>query len=200
MTVRGKGNIIMKLMGYKRENGTFGIRNHLLILPTSVCSSETAQRIAALVPGAVAIPHQHGCCQVGADYLQTVNTLVGFGKNPNVGAVLVVSLGCEGIQPEVVADQIRESKKPVETVIIQECGGTLGCIAKGAEIAAKMARELSVQNKVAFDISELVLGLECGGSDPTSGIAGNPSVGAASDKLIQLGGTSILSEDRKSVV
>ena len=109
-------------MGYKRENGTFGIRNHLLILPTSVCSSETAQRIAALVPGAVAIPHQHGCCQVGADYLQTVNTLVGFGKNPNVGAVLVVSLGCEGIQPEVVADQIRESKKPVETVIIQECG------------------------------------------------------------------------------
>ena len=194
MTVRGKGNIIMKLMGYKRENGTFGIRNHLLILPTSVCSSETAQRIAALVPGAVAIPHQHGCCQVGADYLQTVNTLVGFGKNPNVGAVLVVSLGCEGIQPEVVADQIRESKKPVETVIIQECGGTLGCIAKGAEIAAKMARELSVQNKVAFDISELVLGLECGGSDPTSGIAGNPSVGAASDQLIQLGGTSILSE------
>ena len=181
-------------MGYKRENGTFGIRNHLLILPTSVCSSETAQRIAELVPGAVAVPHQHGCCQVGADYLQTVNTLVGFGKNPNVGAVLVVSLGCEGIQPDVVADQIRESKKPVETVIIQECGGTLGCIAKGAEIAAKMARELSVQNKVEFDIGELVLGLECGGSDPTSGIAGNPSVGAASDKLIELGGTSILSE------
>ena len=194
MTVRRKGNIIMKLMGYKRENGTFGIRNHLLILPTSVCSSETAQRIAELVPGAVAVPHQHGCCQVGADYLQTVNTLVGFGKNPNVGAVLVVSLGCEGIQPDVVADQNRESKKPVETVIIQECGGTLGCIAKGAEIAAKMARELSVQNKVEFDIGELVLGLECGGSDPTSGIAGNPSVGAASDKLIELGGTSILSE------
>ena len=65
-------------------------------------------------------------------------------------------------------------KKPVETVIIQECGGTLGCTAKGAEIAAKMARELSVQNKVEFDIGELVLGLECGGSDPTSGIAGNP--------------------------
>ena len=66
--------------------------------------------------------------------------------------------------------------------------------AKGAEIAAKMARELSVQNKVEFDIGELVLGLECGGSDPTSGIAGNPSVGAASDKLIELRGTSILSE------
>ena len=91
MTVRRKGNIIMKLMGYKRENGTFGIRNHLLILPTSVCSSETAQRIAELVPGAVAVPHQHGCCQVGADYLQTVNTLVGFGKNPNVGD----SAGCQ---------------------------------------------------------------------------------------------------------
>lgn len=184
----------MKIMGYKRENGTFGIRNHLLILPTSVCSSDTAERIAALVPGAVAIPHQHGCCQVGADYLQTVRTLVGFGKNPNVGAVLVVSLGCEGIQPEIVANKIRESKKPVETVVIQECGGTLGCIAKGAEIAAKMLKEITAQSKTAFDISELVLGLECGGSDPTSGIAGNPSVGVVSDKLIKLGGTSILSE------
>lgn len=172
----------MKIMGYKRENGTFGIRNHLLILPTSVCSSDTVERIAALVPGAVAIPHQHGCCQVGADYLQTVRTLVGFGKNSNVGAVLVVSLGCEGIQPEIVANKIRESKKPVETVVIQECGGTLGCIAKGAEIAAKMLREITDQIKTAFDISELVLGLECGGSDPTSGIAGNPSVGVVSDK------------------
>ena len=86
--------------GYRRPNGSCGVRNHLLILPTSVCSSEVARRIAAQVPGAVAIPHSNGCCQMGEDYRQTVRTLIGFGVHPNVGAVLVVALGCEGIQPE----------------------------------------------------------------------------------------------------
>lgn len=184
----------MKIKGYKRENGTYGIRNHLLVIPTSVCASETAVRIAELVPGAVATPHQHGCCQVGEDYKQTVRTLTGFGCNPNVGAVLVVGLGCEGIQPKVVADAIKETKKPVETVIIQECGGTLKTIAKGAEICARLSRELAKQKKTEFDVGELVLGLECGGSDPTSGIASNPSVGKASNLLIDAGGSSILSE------
>ena len=185
---------MITLKGYRRENGTFGIRNHLLVIPTSVCASETAVRIAALVPGAVAIPHQHGCCQVGADYRQTVRTLTGFGSNPNVGAVLVVGLGCEGIQPGVVAEEIRKTGKPVEMIVIQECGGTLKTIAKGAEICAALSRKLAAQHREDFDISELVLGLECGGSDPTSGIASNPSVGKASNLLIDAGGSSILSE------
>lgn len=184
----------MMLKGYKRENGTYGIRNHLLVIPTSVCASETAVRIANSVPGAVATPHQHGCCQVGEDYKQTVRTLIGCGKNPNVGAVLVVGLGCEGIQPRLVAEQIAETGKPVEVLVIQECGGTLKAIAKGTEICARMSRELSKQVRVDFDISELVLGLECGGSDPTSGIASNPSLGRASNMLIDAGGSSILSE------
>ena len=185
---------MIQLKGYRRENGSWGIRNHLLVIPTSVCAGETAVRIAALVPGAVAIPHQHGCCQVGADYEQTVRTLVGFGRNPTVGAVLVVGLGCEGIQPQTVAEEIAKSGKPVETVIIQHCGGTLKTIARGAEICARLARVLAAQEREEFDISELVLGLECGGSDPTSGIASNPAVGKASNRLIDEGGTSILSE------
>ncbi len=185
---------MITLRGYRRENGRWGIRNHLLVIPTSVCAGETASRIAAQVPGAVAIPHQHGCCQVGEDYKQTVRTLAGFGANPNVGAVLVVGLGCEGIQPEIVAQEIRKSGKPVETVIIQECGGTLGTVAKGAEICAELSRGLASLQREEFPISELVLGLECGGSDPTSGIASNPSVGEASNLLIDAGGSSILSE------
>ena len=185
---------MIMLNGYKRENGSWGIRNHLLVIPTSVCAGETASRIAAQIPGAVAIPHQHGCCQVGEDYKQTVRTLVGFGVNPNVGAVLVVGLGCEGIQPQVVANEISKSGKPVEMIVIQECGGTLGAIAKGAEICAGLSRKLAAQAREPFPISELVLGLECGGSDPTSGIASNPSVGKASNLLVDAGGTSILSE------
>ncbi len=185
---------MIRLKGYRRADGHWGIRNHLLIIPTSVCASETASRIASLIPGAVAIPHQHGCCQVGEDYKQTVRTLVGFGRNPNVGAVLVVGLGCEGIQPQVVAEEIAKSGKPVETITIQQCGGTLKTISAGAEICAGFARILAAQEREEFDISELVLGLECGGSDPTSGIASNPSVGRASNRLIDAGGTSILSE------
>lgn len=113
-------NIIMKLMGYKRENGRYGVRNHLLIIPASVCSSETAVNIAKLVDGAIAIPHQHGCCEIGDDFDTTKRTLVGFGKNPNVGAVLVVGLGCEGIQAKEIADEIKTTGKPVEYIVIRK--------------------------------------------------------------------------------
>jgi len=189
----------MKLYGYARPDGTFGIRNHLLILPTSVCSSDTASRIAAQVPGAVAVPHQHGCCEIGEDYAQTVRTLIGFGKNPNVGAVLIVSLGCEGIQAAPVEQEIAATGKIVKSVIIQEHGGTLGALQAGVRIAAQMAVELSAMEKVEFDASHLILGLECGGSDPTSGIAANPVLGVCSDLLIAEGGSSILSETTEMI-
>ena len=189
----------MKLHGYARPDGTFGIRNHLLILPTSVCSSDTASRIASQVPGAVAVPHQHGCCEIGEDYAQTVRTLIGFGKNPNVGAVLIVSLGCEGIQAAPVETEIAATGKTVKSVIIQEHGGTLGALQAGVRIAAQMAVELSLMEKTEFDAGHLVLGLECGGSDPTSGIAANPVLGVCSDLLIEAGGSSILSETTEMI-
>ncbi|KAB3536964.1 UxaA family hydrolase [Alkaliphilus pronyensis] len=184
----------MKIKGYKRENGAYGIRNHLAIIPASICASETAMKISYLVPGSVALPHQHGCCQVGEDYKQTLRTLIGLGKNPNVGGVLVIGLGCEQIKPNEVAEEISKTGKPVEAIVIQECGGTLGAIQQGTRLASAMSQALSQQEKVEFDVGELVLALECGGSDPTSGIASNPAVGAASDLLIERGGISILSE------
>lgn len=189
----------MKLMGYKRENGTYGIRNYLLIIPASVCASETAVNIAKLVNGAIAIPHQHGCCEIGDDFETTKRTLVGFGKNPNVGAVLVVGLGCEGIQAKEIADEIAESGKPVDYIVIQDECGTCKTVARGVEIAGKMSRELAKQNKTEFDISEIILGLECGGSDPTSGLASNPTIGVASDMLVNDGGSSILSETTECI-
>lgn len=189
----------MKLHGYARPNGTYGIRNHLLVLPTSVCASDTASRIAAQVPGAVAVPHQHGCCEIGEDYEQTLRTLIGFGKNPNVGAVLIVSLGCEGIQSAPVEKEIAATGKHVESIIIQEHGGTLGALQAGIRTAAQMAVELSAMEKVEFDAAQLVLGLECGGSDPTSGIAANPVLGVCSDLLIEAGGSSILSETTEMI-
>ena len=197
--IKNKGDFAMKLMGYKRENGTYGIRNYLLIIPASVCASETAVNIAKLVNGAIAIPHQHGCCEIGDDFETTKRTFVGFGKNPNVGAVLVVGLGCEGIQAKEIADEIAESGKPVDYIVIQDECGTCKTVAKGVEIAGKMSRELAKQNKTEFDISEIILGLECGGSDPTSGLASNPTIGVASDMLVNDGGSSILSETTECI-
>ncbi|WP_027178489.1 UxaA family hydrolase [Maridesulfovibrio bastinii] len=184
----------MKITGYKRADGKYGVRNHLLIIPSSVCAADTAQKIAAMVPGAISIPNQHGCCQIGSDLSLTQKTITGFGLNPNVGAVLVVGLGCDGVQAKSVADEIAATGKSAEYVVIQECGGTSKTIAKGVELAAPMARDLSKQEKVEFDMSELVLAMECGGSDPTSGLASNPSIGYTADKLIALGGSAILSE------
>lgn len=184
----------MKFKGYLRPDGKVGIRNHLAILPTSVCATTVAFQIASQVPQAVALANQHGCCQIGADHEQTVNTLIGLGKNPNVAAVLVVGLGCEGVPIRSVAEAIASSGKPVETIIIQECGGTLKATAEGVVLASKMAREISRSHTEEFPTSELCLAVECGGSDFTSGLASNPAVGVASDLLVNSGGTSMLSE------
>lgn len=184
----------MKLTGFRRTDGRFGFRNHLLILPVSACSTHVAGKVAALVPGAVALNNQHGCGQIGRDLDLTRNVLAGFGRNPNVGAVLVIGLGCDGLQAEEIAELIRESGKPVEKLVIQESGGTLKTIARGAELASALARVLSEEVRHECGIEEIILGLECGGSDPTSGLAANPVLGYVSGRFVISGGSSILSE------
>ncbi len=184
----------MNFNGYLRPDGKVGIRNYLAIIPTSVCASVVASNIASQIPKAVALPNQHGCCQIGADHEQTVNTLIGLGKNPNIAAVLVVGLGCEGVPIAKVAEEISKTGKTVEVVIIQESGGTLKATAEGVRKASRIAREISLLKLQEFPVSELTLAVECGGSDFTSGLASNPVVGTASDILVNAGGTSILSE------
>ncbi|MGI6449597.1 MAG: UxaA family hydrolase [Desulfitobacteriia bacterium] len=184
----------MKFFGYSRPDGKVGIRNFLAVIPASVCAATVAFNIASQIPQAVALPNQHGCCQLGADHEQTLKTLIGLGKNPNVGAVLVIGLGCEGISAAAVAEEIALTGKPAESIIIQERGGTLQATALGVQIASKIARDISLLTRQEYPLSELFLAVECGGSDFTSGLASNPAVGVASDLLVKAGGTSILSE------
>lgn len=184
----------MKFKGFARPDGKVGIRNHIAIIPTSVCAATVAFNIAAQVPGAVALPNQHGCCQIGADHEQTVNTLIGLGKNPNVAAVLVVGLGCEGVPINKVATEIGKTGKQVKSIVIQENGGTMSATALGVKLASSMARDISQIPAEEFDLSRLCLAIECGGSDFTSGLASNPAAGTASDLLVKAGGTVILSE------
>ncbi|MBO7748446.1 UxaA family hydrolase [Paenibacillus sp. MWE-103] len=182
------------IMGYERPNGEIGIRNHLLIIPTVICSNQVCSRIMAMVPGAVAIPHQHGCSQIGADKTRTFDMLAGTGKNPNVGAVIVISLGCEVVDPIALAEEIRTTGKPVEVFDIQSVGGSVKAIAHGTELAKRMMADLAKQEKAPVPLNKLKVGVKCGGSDATSGLASNPALGAAADALIAEGGSVVIGE------
>lgn len=185
----------MKFYGYKRPDGRVGIRNHILVLPTSVCASDTTRIIASQVQGAVTFNNQNGCSQVNSDQQLTMAVMAGYAANPNVYGVIVVSLGCENCQNDLVVDAIKErTNKPIKTLVIQEEHGTLKTIEKAVRYAREMAQEASLLRKEEFSISEIILGTECGGSDPTSGLAANPLIGELSDRLVDLGATSILSE------
>jgi altronate dehydratase large subunit len=183
-----------QFLGYRRPDGKVGVRNHVLILPTITCATQAAKQITELVHGTVSFIHQHGCAQVGVDYEQTFRTYVGMGLNPNVYGVVVLGLGCETHQARSVAGEIKKSGKPVVTVSIQDYGGTLSAIAEGAKVAAKMVQEASAQMREWCDISNLIIGTECGGSDACSGLSANPAVGVVSDMIVDSGGTAILAE------
>ncbi|MBQ2096139.1 MAG: UxaA family hydrolase [Firmicutes bacterium] len=185
----------MEFFGYRRPDGRTGVRNKVLILPASVCASDTARIVAGQVEGAVTFNNQNGCSQVGADQQMTVDVMAGYAANPNVYGTVVISLGCENCQMDLVVAAIRErTNKPLEQFIIQECGGTIKTVELAVRAARKMAAEASLVQKEPFPMSELIVGTECGGSDPTSGLASNPLIGEMSDRMAALGGTSILSE------
>ncbi len=185
----------MTFYGYRRPDGRVGVRNRVLILPASVCASDTARIIAQQVEGAVSFNNQQGCSQVGPDQQFTMDVMAGYAANPNIYGTVVVSLGCENCQMDLVTAAIRErTNKPMEQVIIQEAGGTLKAVEIAVRYAKQMVAEAALLQKEEFPLSELIVGTECGGSDPTSGLAANPAIGAMSDLVVKAGGTSILSE------
>lgn len=181
-------------MGFRRKNGSAGVRNQIAIIPSVFCSAKVAERIAYQVPGSVYFRHPVGCSQVGEDLEVTAKTLIAIGKNPNFAGVVVVGLGCERFSPYELADGIAPSNKMLETVVIQSEGDSLAAIQKGSKIAREMQQIASRQVREEIPVSELMIGLNCGGSDMTSGLIANPALGIASDKLVSQGGSSILSE------
>ncbi|MFX0080796.1 MAG: UxaA family hydrolase [Candidatus Hodarchaeota archaeon] len=182
-------------LGHPRSNGMVGIRNKIVVVSSVVCVNTVARRVADKINNAVAITHPYGCGQWGISYSNTFNILAGLASNPNVYGALVIGLGCENIFSNLLADKIKESQKPVESFNVQDVqGGTIGAIEKGVSICKKFDKEAQKLKKEFFDFSHITLGLECGGSDSTSGLTANPSLGIVSDKLVSLGGTSILPE------
>ena len=181
--------------GYRRIGGRPGIRNHVLILPTCACGSESCRIVASQVRGAVSIVFNTGCSDVAANTAMSQKVLTGFACNPNVYGVVIIGLGCETVPHQKLTESITSMTcKPVVSFGIQEEGGTLRTIEKAVRAARDMAAQAAMQQKELFDASELFLGIECGGSDATSGIASNPAVGELSDILVDMGATSMMSE------
>ncbi len=185
----------MEFYGYRRKEGRPGIRNHILILPTCACGSESCRIVASQVRGAVNIVFNTGCSDVAANTEMSQKVLTGFALNPNVYGVVIIGLGCETVPHAKLREKIQaKCSKPVVSFGIQEEGGTLKTIEKAVRAAREMAAEAGLQQKEKFPISELLLGIECGGSDATSGIASNPAVGNLSDRLVDLGASAMMSE------
>src|SRR5918993_5828694 len=199
-------------MGYRRRDGRVGTRNYVLIVPTSMCASHEAQQISTIaeftfynrdkypnVDGVVAIPHNKGCgCQEGSTIDVMLRTLANYADHPNVGGVVLIDLGCEKTNLAQVEKYLlkreRSFDKPVAKIGIQEIGGTQAAIQRGLSEVERMLPEVNQTAREECSVSELVLGVKCGGSDGFSGISANPSLGRAADALVRSGGTVLITE------
>jgi (2R)-sulfolactate sulfo-lyase subunit beta len=179
------------IMGYRRENGRVGIRNHVIILPVDDLSNAASEAVANNIKGAMAIPHPYGRLQFGADLELHFRTLIGAGSNPNVAAVVVI-----GIEPgwtQRVVDGIAKTGKPVSGFSI-ELNGDIKVVADASRVAKEYVQGASELQRVGCPLNELWVSTKCGESDTTSGCGANPSVGNAFDKLYALGNTLLFGE------
>ncbi|HEY0320558.1 MAG TPA: altronate dehydratase family protein [Pyrinomonadaceae bacterium] len=199
-------------MGFRRPDGRVGTRNYVLIVPTSMCASHEAQQISMMsefmqykrekypnIDGVVAIPHNKGCgCQDGSTIDVMLRTLSNYADHPNVGGVILMDLGCEKTNLAKVEQYLlkrdKSFDKPVAKIGIQEVGGTQAAIERGLQEVERMLPVVNRTVREEVPVSELVLGVKCGGSDGFSGISANPSLGRAADFLVRSGGTVLITE------
>jgi (2R)-sulfolactate sulfo-lyase subunit beta len=177
--------------GYRRENGRVGVRNHVIILPLDDLSNAASESVANNVKGTLAIPHAYGRLQFGEDLDLYFRTLIGTGCNPNVAAVIVI-----GIEPQWtkrIVDGIAKTGKPVAGFAIEQ-NGDFNTVCAASRKAKEFMHLTSEYQRVECDVKDLWISTKCGESDTTSGIATNPTVGNAYDKLYELGNTLLFGE------
>jgi len=198
--------------GFRRADGRVGSRNFILVVPTSMCASHESQQIAMMaeftqysrakfpnVDGVVAIPHNKGCgCSDGSNIEVVLRTLANYAAHPNVGGVIFVGLGCEKTNLTAVEEFLvkrgMDLQKPVVRYGIQDMGGTQAVIDRGLREVAAMLPVVNDVERTEAPLSELLLGVKCGGSDGFSGLSANPALGYAADLLIRSGGTVLITE------
>ncbi len=182
-------------VGFPRENGDVGARNYLLVLSGTLYANPTCERTARTLRHSVAITHPLGRCQIAPDLKRTFDTLVAHGQNANAGAVIVIDHHREeGCTAEEIAHEIAKTGKRVEALNIRLDGGAIDVTAKATRIGMEMIRELTNERRQEVPVSKLLLGLNCGTSDTTSGISHNKATGWVTDQVIKLGGRALLAE------
>lgn len=187
-------------MGFKRSDGRAAVRNEIWIIPTVGCVNDIAKKLAAdnqdLVTGSIeglyAFTHPYGCSQTGADHAQTRRLLAALVRHPNAAAVLVLSLGCENLQHDQFVAELGEYSP--ERVKFLTCQDVDDEFAAGRALLAKCADYAKRFKREPLPVSELVIGMKCGGSDGLSGVTANPTVGVFSDMVIARGGSTVLTE------
>jgi altronate hydrolase len=209
LTNRAPASKLRTFRGYRRPNGKWGTRNYIAVLTSVNCSATAARHIAGEVErsgvlknypnidGVISLVHGTGCAidHQGQDYELLKRTQWGYATNPNVGGVLMVGLGCEGFQiPRWKEAYGIEESTTFRTLVIQESGGTRKTVEKGVQAIIDMLPAVNDVKREDAPASELMLALQCGGSDGYSGITANPALGVAVDLLVAQGGTAILSE------
>ena len=188
------------ITGYERKNGKFGIRNHVLVLPTVSCINGVIRRISLEVPEAVCVTHAHGCGRGGPRDLEILSRILsGLVNHPNVGGTVLIGLGCEIFNAKSLLPLIKEMGKPIEVFNVQEDGGSLSTAKKGITAARRILSEISSQPRTALPWDKLLVAMECGGSDAMSGVTANVAMGAVSDWLVEKGATVIFGENTEVI-
>lgn len=187
-------------MGYERKDGRVGVRNEIWIVPTVGCVNSVAKAIEKRcqnlvcdnIEAVVAYNHPYGCSQMGDDQENTREALAGLINHPNAGGVLVLGLGCENSNIEVLKPYLGDYDS--ERVVFLQSQDEEDEVEKAVEILNELAKKVRTYKRTKQSVSKLVIGLKCGGSDGLSGITANPTVGQFSDYLTKNGGTTILTE------
>ena len=180
-------------LGYARASGTAGVRNHLLVLSVAGLTGPAARRVAQALPGAKLVMKPYGGGLIGADHALHMRALTGFACNPNVGAVLLI--GSDPPKLRTLAAAIEANRTPLVSICLDDCDhDSLSLSDRAIRAGAALHRELSRQRRVSLPLSRLFIGLECGRSDPSSGIVANPLIGALTDAVIAGGASAVFGE------
>ena len=180
-------------LGFQRKDGSIGIRNKLLIISITGLTGPTSRKISNLLQDTLFVDNPYGGGIIGEDKIRQDNAIIGFAKNPNVGAVLIIS--ADPPKGEFIISRLENSSKPVELITLDECNhDAIKLLELGLRKGASLIRKISKIKREKVSVSNLSIGLECGRSDPSSGLVANPIMGLIADRLIDFGGSAVIGE------
>jgi altronate dehydratase large subunit len=184
----------MRFQGYKRKNGSVGVRNLVAVITTTGCINELPQLISRKIPGTIPLGHNLSCSHLGDDLKRSTWTLTNLVGNPNIFGAVLVGMGCEQMSPEKIYQDIQKLEKPIEMLMLKEVEDWNELVRRGKNAAQRMSEQALKQEREEVELGEISLAIKCGGSDTTSGVVSNPVAGFVADRIISEGGTIVFTE------